>query len=124
MDTQIDNTQPFPNLPQRIHDCYVKARGTIGNFIPSTVVKDIDFFISASDVTPTCSTNTRIAFHMGKLAATATGGYALLVEIIWLCVLAKDMWIKGVFMPATVDCIEKAEKLLEAVEVWRKANLI
>lgn len=122
MDT-IDDTQPMPTLDKRAVDCFNEACGALSGSVPPDVIKDISFFVQTPDMQPTCKTNTRVAYQVGKLAARATGKDALYVEVMWLCVMARDMWQKGTFMPAVVDCVHKAEVLLDAAREWQKADL-
>lgn len=122
MDT-IDDTQEMPSLDQRVINYFDEACRALGDTVSPAVIKDISFFVRSPDMQPTCSTNTRIAYQVGKLAARASGIDALYVEIIWLCVMAKDMWQKGTLLSAIVDCANKAELLLDAAREWQKGNL-
>lgn len=123
MDT-IDDTQAMPSLEQKVISNFDKVRGALEpQWIPVNVLEEISFFLRSPDVSPTCSVNTNLAFQLGKLSASMHGRAALLVEIIWLCVKAKDMYIKGVFVPAVVDCVNRADRLLSISEDWRIADL-
>lgn len=123
MDTLTD-TLPMESLEQRVVSCFDKARGALEpNWVPENVLEDISFFIRSPDVSPTCKNNINVAFQLGKLAHAAHGRLALLIEIMWICVKAKDMYIKGSTIASTTDCFNRAEKLLSIVEDWRIADL-
>ncbi len=85
--------------------------------------KCIDFFLKAEDVTPTCSTNIKAAFAIGKYAGRATGKSALLVEIVWLCVITKDMLQKGVPHASIEQNISVIKDMITAVNHWRVTEL-
>lgn len=85
--------------------------------------KCIDFFLKAKDVTPTCSTNIKAAFAIGKYAGSATGRNALLVEIVWLCVITKDMLQKGVPHTSIEQNISVIKDMIAANIHWHVTEL-
>lgn len=110
-----------PDLKQRIISCYIIARDKLGDCM-NEIVLDLNYFI-INDVSCTDRTNIDVAFKLGALSSVTVGIDAIMIEIIRLCVVAKDMYIKGVFISSISDCIQKAEDLLAASEVWRTAKL-
>lgn len=111
IDTVI-STLPMLSLEQRLINCFEEVAKEIGIHFPKEV-EEIGFFIRSSEVTPTCRTNIRAAFIVGKLNNQCKGRSALLAEIMWLCVIVKDAYIKNSTMVAVLDYLDKAEQLLQ-----------
>jgi hypothetical protein len=102
------STADFEKLYPRFVDYFTRIIISVGNEIPHSLLRDVEFFITEQYMTATCKTNVDIAFQLGKLDANSH-----LVDALYHLFLARDRMIKGFMIENVVEELNRCEKILQ-----------
>jgi hypothetical protein len=91
--------------------------------VPDDLFTEVEFFINEPYITPTCRTNTTLAYRIGKLSGMATGKHSVLLRALYLLVIARDSMIKGCPEPGVMHLIHNVGLLIQAGKIWQTSEL-
>lgn len=91
--------------------------------VPSDLFAEVEFFINEPHITPTCRTNTALAYRIGKLSGAVNGKNSVLLRALYLLVIARDSMIKGCPEANVKHLMHNVGLLIQAGKIWEASEL-
>lgn len=111
----------YEDLYPRFENLFIELAFILHGKVSNTLMEDLEFFIMDPYVSPTCGTNTSLAYRLGSVS---TGGIDLVaLKALVALFMARDSMLKGFPAAVVQDWLAKSESFVNTYNLYRSMEL-
>ena len=111
----------YDELYFKFEELFIELACALHCKVPNSLMEDLEFFIVNTNMSATCSTNTSLAYRLGKLSLEGTD--AIPGKALVALFLARDSMLKGCPNAMVEDWLRKSEEILASYNACKTMEL-